>query len=53
MKSKMKLSVKKVNGWKVVNIVTKSSILDFVVELDTPLILSNYNFNKNKLFNCF
>ena len=36
-KSKLELFVIKVNGWKPLNFVTKSSILDFAVVPDTPL----------------
>ena len=42
IKSKMKLFVTKVNDWKLLIFVTKSSILDFEVGLDTSLILVNY-----------
>ena len=36
-KSKLELFVTKVNGWKPLNFVTKSSILDFAVVPDTSL----------------
>ena len=39
----MKLFVKNVNGLKPLVFVTKSSNFDFVVGLDTSLILVNYN----------
>ena len=42
MKSKMKLFVKIVNGLKPLIFVTKISNFDFVVGLDTSLILVNY-----------
>ena len=42
MKSKMKLFVTKVNGWKLLIFVTKGSILDSMVELDASLILVDY-----------
>ena len=38
----MKLFVTKVNGWKLLIFVKKSSVLDFVVGLDTSVILVNY-----------
>ena len=36
-KSKMELFVTNVTGWKSLTFVTKNSILDFAVVLDTPL----------------
>ena len=42
MKSKMKLFVTKVNGWKLLILAKKSSVLDFVVGLDTSAMLVNY-----------
>ena len=36
-KSKVELFVTIVNGWKSLTFVTKNSILDFAVVLDTPL----------------
>ena len=57
----MKLFVTKVNDWKLIIFVKKSSPLDFVLGLDTSVIISKLqdfllliiNFNNNNLFNYF